>query len=199
MAEADRQAERPGQQPDQRPISRSPLKIIAASLGFTIFAQIIHGIFALIGMSYYTDPKYFNVWSPIMMSLGAPSPSMDFFYMSVGFGFIGAMLFVVVYTILGQSLRGSHAKRGRDFGAMIFMVATIPGSLSQLLLLNISVDIVALWTFESLIVYLIGGGIVGNFMAASSKSEAMMKPGSGVKDEDSTPEWMRQKVKQNVQ
>lgn len=139
-----------------KPVKLSISRIIASGIAFMIVAMIIHTLGAQLGMGFYTDPAYYGVWSPLMMP-----PMTSFFYYSALFTFVTGVLFAIVYTIAGCCLPGKNmARRGVNFGIMLFLVAGIPGALSMYLLINLPGMLIWLWTLENLLLYIIGGGII---------------------------------------
>ena len=82
------------------------LKLIIAVIIMTVIAQIVHGIGASFGMSYYTNPDFFPVWSKIMMPSNGPPPA-SFFYWSLGLGFISWILFAAIYSTIKNGVPGT--------------------------------------------------------------------------------------------
>lgn len=139
-------------------------RFLGASVIYVIVAQVIHAIFAFASMKYYLMPEYFPVWSRIMMP-GEGAPPASFYYYSLGFGLISAMLFVLVYWILKSALPGKTlAKKGLIYGLLIFLVAGIPGYLAMILLINLPLSLIAFWAVESFVIYIINGAIVGKMV-----------------------------------
>ncbi|MEW6407173.1 MAG: hypothetical protein AB1465_00585 [Patescibacteria group bacterium] len=66
-------------------------RFLAVSIFYVIITQVIHTVAAMLTMKYYLMEEYFPIWSRIMMPAeGAPSTS--FYYYSLAFGFISALL-----------------------------------------------------------------------------------------------------------
>lgn len=141
---------------------------IAAVL-MTAVAQIEHMIEAVLTMGYYMDPQYFAVWSKVMMPEAGPPPA-SFYAYSVVFGLISAALFAWAYSRLGSAIREKNPlRKGLAFGAIVFLVAGLPGVLSMYLLLNIPSGLLAIWTVSSLAVYLMWGAIASRLVAAEAR------------------------------
>jgi hypothetical protein len=171
-------------------VNRSPVRIISAGLVFLIISQILHLGGILISIDYYTHPNYYELWSPILISFGNIRTGVDFFYISILFGFIGAFLFVGVFSALVKSLGGSSVSAGVKLGLLVFLVANVPGSLSMFQLLNIPLEIVMLWTLESFLIYLIGGAAVGRIMEARPEKA---KEKDEFESSSTQPEWLRKR------
>jgi hypothetical protein len=128
---------------------------------FAVLAQIIHSLFSFAGMGYYTNSKYFSIWSRIMMP-GPGPPPVEFFYYSVGFGVITAVIYTFVYLMLKESIPGKHAvSRGLNYGFyVLWLLGTVPNTLALYLLVSVPAGLILLWAFENLFVALLGGYVI---------------------------------------
>ncbi|MCX6707632.1 MAG: hypothetical protein NT001_05845, partial [Candidatus Woesearchaeota archaeon] len=109
---------------------------------------------------YYKDPDYFSVWSRLMMPNAGPPPA-SFFYYSLAFSLIGALLFIGVYLMLGRLLPfKSNLKKGAVYGVLVFLAGILPGYMSLYLLVNLPAGLIAWWCVLSLVIYTVGGMIV---------------------------------------
>ncbi len=132
-------------------------RILLAAILFAVIAYIIHSIGAIVGMPFYTDPQYNGVWSNLMMPVAGPPPA-EFAYTSFVFSLITGVMFALVYSVIGRCMVGKTiVVKGIFYGFLIFLVAGIPGALSLYLLINLPQTLIALWAFENLVVYLLGG------------------------------------------
>lgn len=139
-------------------------RIFWAGVLFGVLAQIVHTVGAYLTMGYYTMPQYLDVWSKIMMPAAGPPPA-SFMVYSLLFSIIGGILVAIVYAVVKVSVPGNTiAKRGLNYGLLIFLIGGIPGYLSMLLLINLPASLVLYWAFETLVVDLVGGMIVTWFM-----------------------------------
>jgi hypothetical protein len=133
------------------------LRIGLTAVVMTIIAEIVHTVEAVLTMGYYTDPAHFPVWSKIMMPSAGPPPAA-FYYYSIAFALVTWAIFGFVYEKLGVSVHEKNLIRnGIRFGALIFLVAGIPSTLTMYLLVNLPVGLLVSWTMSGLILYLIGG------------------------------------------
>ena len=140
-----------------KPPENHIVKILETGVVYAIIAQIIHSLGAMLSMDFYTNPAYFTVWSPLMIP-----PMANFFYYSIGFGFVTGVLLAMAYSVVHCCLPGRTAmRRGVVYGTLVFLVAGIPGALSMYLLINLPVMLILAWAVENLIIYLIGGALLG--------------------------------------
>ncbi len=148
-------------------------KILLVGILFAIISQIIHTIESFATMSFYTDPKYFTVWSTIMMSVQGPPPA-EFYVYSIVFGIIAGIIYASVYEIVKKSLpvgtilkqgffNGTTFKHGLYFGFLLFLLG-IPMSLTIYLLINLPTMLLVYWSISGLIVDLIGGVVIARIM-----------------------------------
>jgi hypothetical protein len=138
--------------------------VLISAVLFLIVSQIVHILFSFVGMGYYLDPAYADVWSKIMMPGPGPPPA-EFYYYSIAFGFITALIYVIVYTKFKSAVPGdTPAKKGLNYGIwLIFIAGTIPGYLAMYLLINLPIALIGIWAAESLIIALLGGIIIAKF------------------------------------
>lgn len=142
----------------------NPWRIFWAGVLFGVLAQIVHTVGAFLTMSYYTIPQYFTVWSKIMMPNAGPPP-LSFTVYSLIFSLISGILIALVYGVVKNSVPGrTVAKKGLNYGLLIFLIGGIPGYLSLLLLINLPSALVLYWAFETLVSYLIGGMLIAWIM-----------------------------------
>jgi hypothetical protein len=141
-------------------IETRPFKVLIASLVFLLVGQVLHHIGVFVSRGYYSHPDYYFLWNPLMISLTDAGGGANFIVTSIALGFISALLFVIVYTVVGRGFEGGGEK-GIHYGLLIFIVATIPYSFSMFVLLDIPEIIITLWAFQSLVLYVIGGLLTG--------------------------------------
>jgi len=139
-------------------------KILLTSILFLIIAQIVHSLGAMATMNYYMLEEFFPVWSSIMMPNEGP-PGTSFFLLSAVFNFLTGLIFSVVYLTVNKGLKPKKAtKKGLLYGFLVFSVATIPGTLSMILLINLPLMLILGWAIEGLIIFLAAGWIVGKLL-----------------------------------
>lgn len=139
-------------------------RVILAGILFAVLGQIVNTLSAFLTMSYYTNPAYFALWSKIMMP-GPGAPPSSFYLYSILFAIIIGILVALVYGVLKNSVPGKMiAKKGLNYGLLVFLVGGIPGYLMMLLIINLPAGLVLSWAFSSLIIDLIGGMIIAWIM-----------------------------------
>lgn len=154
-----------GQTDGARAIEMSDwVKIGKTAVAMTIIAEVVRMVEALLTMGYYTDPAYFAVWSKIMMP-GAGPPPAEFYYYSVTFAFVTWFIFGFVYEKLGASIHDKNpTRKGLKFGALVFLLTGISGTLTMYLLVNLPAGLLVSWTISALLLYLIGGLVAGKLI-----------------------------------
>lgn len=131
--------------------------IAITAVAMTILAQIFHTVESILTMGYYLDPAYFQVWSKLMMPVAGPPPASFYIY-SIVFALVGWFLFAFAYSKLGAAIKEkTEIRKGLKFGALIFLVAGLPGMLSLYLLINLPAGLIISWMVSSLVLYLAGG------------------------------------------
>ena len=138
--------------------------VILVAVVMAIVAEAIHTLESVATLDYYLDPAYFGVWSRIMMPTTGPPPA-EFYYYSILFALVSWGIFGFVFDRLGGAIRGAQGiRRGLKFGALIFLVAGIPTTLTMYLLIKLPSGLLAVWTFDQLILYLIGGVVAAKLI-----------------------------------
>lgn len=132
-------------------------KILSGGILFAVIAYIVHNAGAVVGLPYYKDPAYFNVWSELMMPADGPPPP-EFAYASFVFSLIIGVVLALAYNIVRKSMIGKTiSARGIFYGFLIFLIAGIPSAISLYLLINLPSMLILFWAFENLVIYLVGG------------------------------------------
>ncbi|MEM4245129.1 MAG: hypothetical protein QW404_02135 [Candidatus Nanoarchaeia archaeon] len=135
-------------------------RVFWAGILFAVLAQIIHTLGSWLTMGYYTDQNYFAVWSKLMMPTAGPPPQSFYLY-SILFGIVGGILVAMVYGVVKNSIPGKTiAKKGLNYGLLVFLLAGVSCFLTMLLLINLPAQLILWWAVENLVTYLIGGMII---------------------------------------
>lgn len=131
--------------------------VAITAVAMTILAQIVHTLESILTMGYYLDPAYFSVWSKVMMPAAGPPPASFYIY-SIVFALVGWFLFASVYSKLGAAIKEkTEIRKGLKFGALAFLLAGLPCTLTLYLLINLPVGLIISWMVSSLVLYLAGG------------------------------------------
>ena len=132
-------------------------KLYLFAIVMAIVAMIVHTVESLLTMGYYTDPANFLLWSKLMMPGAGPPPAIFYAY-SLLFAFVSWMLFGFVYIVLSGAIKEKDiVKRGLKFGTLIFLVGSLPGALTMVLLLNLPLGLIISWVISGLALNLAGG------------------------------------------
>ncbi len=132
-------------------------KLYLFAIVMAIAAMIVHTVESFLTMGYYTDPANFLLWSKLMMSGAGPPPAIFYAY-SLLFAFVSWMLFGFVYIVLSGAIKEKDiVKRGLKFGTLIFLVGSLPGALTMVLLLNLPLGLIISWVISGLALNLAGG------------------------------------------
>ncbi len=127
-----------------------------AAVVFAIIALVVHSIGAMLTLNYYANPAYFSLWSSLMMP-GESAPGIEFFAVSILFNFVTGLIFAVAYSLLRNSVPGTGLMKGLNYGGLLFLLSSIPASLSTYLILAVPSFLVVTWAIESLLILLLTG------------------------------------------
>ncbi len=140
--------------------------ISIAALAIGVIGMAWHTVESILTMGYYTDPAYYSIWSKIMIPAAGPPPA-SFMALSFVFGLVGWAIFAFVYAKLGSAIKQKdELKKGLKFGALAFLLAGIPNSLTMYLLLNIPSGLLAAWMVSPFMLYLTGGMVCAQLVKA---------------------------------
>lgn len=74
---------------------------------------------------------------------------------------IGALLFVLVFSVLRKGIPGTGAKKGLLYGFLIWLVASLAGMATMPFYMTIAKTVIVYWIAQQLVINLIKGAIVG--------------------------------------
>lgn len=139
------------------------MKIAIGGAFFAIVAQVVHTASAAFTMGWYTDPAYFGLWSKIMMPAAGP-PGAEFFIASLLANFAIGAIYSGAYSMLGKALPGKGVMKGLKYGALIFMLAVVPFTLTAYVLLAIPSALLLDWAVSDLVnLLLLGAALTSLF------------------------------------
>jgi len=126
--------------------------------------QVVRMIGALLTMSYYLDPAFFGVWSPLMMPSNA-APPVSFFVLSfvVNFG-LGAMFFALFSWVRPVIDTKNPSRATISFSSLVFGLSIVPYTASLLLLINLPLLLILEWAVESLAIFLVWTYVVARLI-----------------------------------
>ncbi|MEK6978719.1 MAG: hypothetical protein AABW86_00720 [Candidatus Micrarchaeota archaeon] len=132
-------------------------KVGIISIVMMIIGQIAWTLETIVDMAHYANPAYFGVWSKLMMPT-AGAPPTEFFIVSVVVSLIGWAIFACAYSVFGGAIKAKNElEKGVKFGGWIFLLATLPGSLSMYMLFNLPAMLLVSWTIVGLVLNLVAG------------------------------------------
>ena len=135
------------------------LRILITAVILAIIAQIIHTIEAMLTMKYYMMEQLFPVWSKVMMPQAGPPPP-SFMYLSLAFGVLTAIIFVVLFITLKNAVPGKGwLGKGLAWGLITFLLADLSGMLMLYLLINLPKRLILAWAISGLVIKLISGPV----------------------------------------
>ncbi len=126
--------------------------IALSAIVFVIVAQVVHTVGAILMMGYYTNPAYFQLWSKFMMSAAGP-PGPEFFAISILFALAMGMISAWSYSLLKGSVPGTGTRKGLNFGLLLYLLAGVPYTLTNYLLLAVPPLLLFSWSIETLVIY----------------------------------------------
>ena len=122
-----------------------------------VLAGVLAGVVTLfiwIGFSFLTGPIY--AMSP---ELWKPVGDLWFFGLILLNILIG-LVYALVYTILGKSMKGSVLDKGLLYGCLLWFIGPLPSILFAHLTINIPPEVIVSWIFSYLINTLVAGIII---------------------------------------
>lgn len=138
-------------------------RIILGTIVFSIIAQVVHTVGAMLEMDYYKMEEYFSVWSKLMMPAGGAPPA-EFYYVSIAFTLISAFFVVLFYAIVKDAIPGRGIGRGLLYGFLMFLLIPLSGLFMTVLLINLPLMLVIMWGVEGLIIYLVNGMLIAKLI-----------------------------------
>ena len=138
------------------------LKLLFAAILFTVISEVIHTAESFFTMSFYLDSNYFAVWSKIMMPTAGPPPT-SFYVYSIVFTFISDLIFAFIFSkvkdVKVESVIKANVwwKNGTRYGIAVWLLASIPWTLTTYLLINLPSMLLVYWAISGLLVYILAG------------------------------------------
>ncbi len=145
-------------------ISGHPGKVVMAVIVFLVISQLIYVSGIILSLSSPSSMDYLLIMNPQITSAGGTMPDTGFIFVSLLSGFTASFLFITVYTVLGKALKKSSAARGLEYGLLVYTAGFLPASVYLFLTFTIG-GFVILWAIEHLLIYAVGGAVVGFILA----------------------------------
>jgi hypothetical protein len=134
--------------------------MLGAAVLLTLVAFVLRIAESILTMDYYLDPAYSAVWSKLMMPAAGPPPA-QFFFVSLLFGLITSLIIVWAYHVVAPILAGQGwIKKGVFFGLFLFLLASAPGIMSMMLLINLPAALLFAWLVAGFVISMVDGLIL---------------------------------------
>lgn len=135
---------------------KSSIIILESTFILSFLFMLFYGISTLLIYSNFTDQRYFDVWSKIMMPpTGFP---ITFFISVIFYSLVFSLIISLVYRFTKKSFSTkSQLFSGLLFGLALFFLTFVPMYSQIYLIFNIPLTILLTWTVSSLLFSLLGG------------------------------------------
>ena len=126
----------------------------------TIIGFVFRMVESMLTMGFYMDPAYFGVWSNLMMPTAGPPP-MQFFAVSLLFGFITSLIIVWACQLVAPLLGSQNwVRKGVFLGMFLFLLTVAPGMLSMMLLINLPAALLFAWLVTGFVISMVDGFVL---------------------------------------
>lgn len=134
-------------------------KVLLTSVIFTVIAFVIHQIEAIVMMKYYVDPKYFGIWSKLMMPSAGPPPA-QFMITSLIFTFVTGISVTLIYYYLKDHLPVERKRRIFYFADLMAATSFVFSTLPMYLMFNVPVALLISWFVSNFVILTLGSLVV---------------------------------------
>lgn len=134
-------------------------KVLLLGFLFTIISVVVRQVEMSLTMGYYTDPRYFGVWSRLMMPVAGPPPA-EFFIISTIATFFTGIAITIIYYYLKEYLPKGYYHRSFFFADLLVATSFVFFTLPTLLLFNVPWSLVAIWFVSSFITIVVNSLLV---------------------------------------
>jgi hypothetical protein len=134
-------------------------KVLLTSVIFTVIASVIHQIEAIVMMKYYVDPRYFGIWSKLMMPSAGPPPP-QFMITSLIFSFVTGVSVALIYYYLRDHLPPVGLKRVFYFADLLIATSFLFSTLPMYLMFNVPLGLLISWFISSFVILTINSWIL---------------------------------------
>ena len=128
--------------------------VLLCGVIYTVIAEVIHEVEAVVMMNYYKMPEYFGVWSKLMMPSAGPPPA-NFFIVSLILTFVTGISLALVYYYVQEMLPKKFWKRVAFFADLMIATSFVFMTLPSYLMFNLPWQLLVSW-FVSSFVILVG-------------------------------------------
>ena len=129
-------------------------RVLLSGLIYTVIANVVHSLEAILTRSYYSMPDYAGVWSKLLMPhAGQPSP--QFLALSLLFGLLVGMFLAFVYVAIQAVLPGPPWSRSFSFAGLLIGFELVLYILPVYLLFNVPVTLLVSWTISYSVIFIL--------------------------------------------
>jgi hypothetical protein len=126
-------------------------KTMFVAVIYTVFATIVHQIEAVASLKYYMDPKFFGLWSKLMMPTAGPPP-MSFMITTLILTFVTGISLALVYYYLRDMLPQGFWKRTFLFADLLIAMSFVFFTLPSYLLFNVPIALLVSWFVSGFVI-----------------------------------------------
>ena len=126
------------------------------ALVFLIIATVVRQVEAFLTMGYYVDPRYFGVWSKVMMPSAGPPP-LSFFVLSIVFNYLTGLFVVGVYQIIKDEFGQDYWAKAIDSAGLFWKAGVFFFILPVYLMFNVPLMLLVSWLISSAVIFLFMG------------------------------------------
>ncbi len=136
-------------------------RVLLVGFLYSVISVVIRQLEMIWTFHYYTDPKYFGLWNPLMMPVSrvggsAIAPlSSEFYIVSGIITFMTGMSLAIIYYYLKDYLPKGYMKRSFFFADLMVATSFIFFTLPSILLFNAPYGLLASWFVSSFIILLV--------------------------------------------
>ena len=138
------------------------IRIITSSLFVMLVSQGLWALFRIMGITLFSDARYWCTWGPIAQGLTTGVPSAEFLYWSLAINLVTALIFVLLYRFMKKSFTGGIFKKGLKFSGLVFLAGSLPVLMMGGVMVYLSPVLIVLSIFAYLVVSFINGVIVAS-------------------------------------
>ncbi len=134
------------------------VRIGISAVLFTLIAELVWSLSSYVFMPLYLDAQYMATWSKLALP-GSGTPTNMILIMMV-ITLVMSVAYTLFYRCFRDKLSGGVVKKGLYFAGMIYLLGVLPGYLTMMVMIHLSVHIFLSWMITSLIVFAVGGVVV---------------------------------------
>lgn len=134
-------------------------KFILLAIIYSVIANILWTASSFLTMPYYTDPKYFGVWSKIMMPQAGPPPG-SFFGWTLLFSFLAGLMIALLYNLIKGNLDQSFWLKVFEFSKIVLGLLLVFSYLPMFLMFNLPLALIIFWFITEIVVVLVNSIII---------------------------------------